>query len=509
MATVTNALTRIHDAEGTLTTANLPSGGGGAGANTDIFLQGSQSLGKRTTNTSDTGGFVLVDGADNDCSATDVHVGVWFWVTHFGILDDVRIVFATGTGTPTNYDSHNFPFATEYPKLGGWVRGWVDVSRTPDTTGGTGLNEAQLRSYGVQVSFTAAPGGTTPNLIIDAADFTNGGAALTLAGTSGLWTDFSTADENSSNQYGVFRKIGGVFNCLARVQLGTSSSLVFNDSNFAIIFPQQNLVHDAFMGVSVDLQHASTNIDWASGSLKSAGSKKGDFVVSGTSGTFDASGCTFDALRLLTLTSKVTLVSCTLQACGLVTQSSAVLSGCRVASSPAAVAVLSNNPANISDTAFVSAGTGHAIEISTAGTYTFDGNTFSGYAASNGSTGNEAVYNNSGGAVTLNVTGGGSTPSIRNGSGASTTVNSNVSVTLTGLKNPTEVRVYSQGTSTEIAGQENVTSGSFQFSVGSGVAVDVSIIALGYQNMRILNYGTTSDATIPISQQVDRQYANP
>lgn len=511
MATVTSQLTRIHDAEGTLTTANLPAGGAGATANTDIFLQGSQSLGRRQTDTTTTAGFLLIDAADNDCSAADVHVGCWFWVTHYGILDDLRIVFGTGTGSPTNYDSHNFSISVEYPKLGGWVRGWVDVSRAPDTAGGTGLNEAQLRSYGVQVSFTTAPGGNAQNLILDAADFTNGGAALLLTGTSGLWTDFTTADENTTNQYGVMRRIGGVLNCFARVQLGSASSLAFNDSNFAIIFPQQNLVADTFMGVTIDLQHASTNIDWSSGSLKSAGAKKGDLVVTGTSGSFDASACTLDSLRIVTLTSAVTLSACTFQACGLITQSGGSILGCRIANSPAAVALLSNNPSNVSDNTFVSAGTGHAVECSATGTYTFDGNTFSGYAASDGSTGNEAFYNNSGGSVTLNITGGGTTPSVRNGTGASTTINSNVAVTVTPLRTGSEVRVYRISDGVEVGGIESSSGSSFQFSVGAGVAVNVVVLCNSPPTVprRIENVSFTSDQNLNPFQVDDRNFLNP
>jgi hypothetical protein len=221
--------------EGALSTANLPSGGGGATANTDIFLQGSQSLGRRQTTTATTEGFVLVDAADNNCSAASVHVGVWFWVTQYSILDDVNIAFTTGTGTPTNYDSHNFPYATEYPKLGGWVRAWVDVSRTPDATAGTGLKEAALRQYGVRISFSTGPGGTSPNLIVDAADFTNGGAALELTGTSGVWSDFTTSDENTTNQYGVFRNVGGVY----------GQTLMSNNSYMSIFLVASPVTHDA------------------------------------------------------------------------------------------------------------------------------------------------------------------------------------------------------------------------------------------------------------------------
>lgn len=88
------------------------------------------------------------------------------------------------------------------------------------------------------------------------------------------------------------------------------------------------------------------------------------------------------------------------------------------------------DPSIFTYTAFTG-GTGHAIMISTPGTYTFTGNTFTGYAATDGSTGNEAIYNNSGGLVTLNLAGGGTTPSIRNGAGASTVVNNSVPVTVT------------------------------------------------------------------------------
>lgn len=511
MATVTNNMTRIHDAEGALTTANLPAGGAGATANTDIFLQGAQSLGRRQTNTTDTGGFVLVDAADNNVSASGTHVGMWFWVTHFGILDDVRLILATGTGTPSNYDSHTYPL-TEYPKLGGWIRGWVDVARTPEVTGGTGLSDTALRSYGVQISFTAAPGGNAQNLIVDAADFITG-AALSLAGTSGAWTDFTTADENSSNQYGVFRTAGGVYNCFARVQLGTSSSLVFNQSNFTIVFPQQALVSDSFMGINVDLQHASTNIDWASGALISSGAKKGDLVVTGTSGDFDAISCSFSNLRIVTLTSVCSVLSSSFQGCGLITQSGAIIDECSISGASGAVAVLSDDPSKITDCSFTSAGTGHAIELTTPGTYTFSGNTFTGYGSAG--TTDAAIYNNSGGAVTLNIAGGGSTPTIRNGAGASTTVNNNKSVTFTGMKDNTEVRVYTAGTTTEIAGVENATDGtadnrSFTWSAAAGTNTDYVIHSVAFETIRVEDFTVPStDSSIPIQQRTDRVFSNP
>ncbi len=86
-------------------------------------------------------------------------------------------------------------------------------------------------------------------------------------------------------------------------------------------------------------------------------------------------------------------------------------------------------------------------------------------------------------------------------------------LTLTGLKNPTEVRVFDAGTTTEIAntGQESVTDGTFEaeIDVGTYPDVDISVLSLGYQNLRFLAQTVpAAGLTIPVVQQVDRQYAN-
>lgn len=84
-------------------------------------------------------------------------------------------------------------------------------------------------------------------------------------------------------------------------------------------------------------------------------------------------------------------------------------------------------------------------------------------------------------------------------------------LTLTGLKNPSEVRVFEGGTTNEVAGQEDVTTGSFSwtFDPEETPTVDIAILSLGYQNMRFLGVALgLADVSIPVQQQVDRQYAN-
>lgn len=505
MASVTSQLTRIHDLEGALTLSSI---GGGAGVRrgTDIFLQGSQSAGRRLSNVT-LSGFWLDDGGNNDLSASGTHMGIWVWVTHYASLTALQMWMGTSTA---NYDQHAVPL-TEYPTLGGWHRVWVHVNRTPDATGGTGLNEAQARFFGLVVSLPTV-GGNAANVIMDAIDSATAG--LLLTGTSGLWSDFVTSDADAANKYGVLLSRAGVLYCLARLTLGSSSSLAFSDSGFVIIFPDQSLVASNFMGVTVDLQNASTSVTWANGVIRSAGTRQGDIVATGTSGSFSATGMTLSNLRTIDLTSACTLSNSTISSCDKMNQSGAVISGCSISGATTAdgeAFLIASNPANISNCAFTFSD-GHAIEITAAGTYTFTGNTFAGYGAN--STNDAAIYNNSGGAVTLNISGG-STPTVRNGAGASTTVNNNVTVTLTGLRDNTEVRVYSAGTTTELAGIEDATAGSadnrsFAFSLAAGTNVDVRIHKVTYETFAIYGYAVPSSATsIPISQRFDRNYSNP
>ena len=508
--TVTSQLTRIEDCEA----GTLSSIGGGAGAttNTDVFIQGATSFARRQSSQTDHG-FWFDNGSGIDLSAASVHVGYWIWHTHFAVL--TKLAVRVGTST-TNYDEHTIPL-TEYPNTGGWIRVWFDISRTPTATGGSGLNEAAAQFYALLASLPAV-GGSSQNLVMDAVDYTTGGL-LVDSGTGGspaVFDDFETADgANTTNKYGVMISRSGIRYVLARLTIGDATATVFNDSNETLIFLDQSLVESTFMGLSFGMSNASTDIDLASCTVRSAGATKGDLLVTGTSGTMNLTSCTLASLRVITLTSVCTLTTCVIQLCGLITQSNAIIDGCTIDQSTGAVGVLSDNPQDISDCVFISDGTGHAIEISATGTYTFSGNTFSGYAATNGSTGNEAIYNNSGGAVTLNISGGGGTPTIRNGAGASTTVNNNISVTLTGLKDNTEVRVFTTGTTTALAGIEDATDGSadnrsFTFSLSAGTDVDIQILSVGYENLRLEAYEVpTSDTSVPIQQRFDRNYNNP
>jgi len=151
----------------------------------------------------------------------------------------------------------------------------------------------------------------------------------------------------------------------------------------------------------------------------------------------------------------------------------------------------------------------HHLHVPTANTYTIQRLNFFGFGAAG--TPKWHGENSSSGSVTINA----SESTIlqnefENTGGGSTTVNSVTPITLTGLVNPTEVRVYSAGTTTEIAGQENVTTGSYTFNAAVAASIDIVMHSVTYEHKRIEGYTVPSTATsIPIQQRFDRNYNNP
>ena len=106
---------------------------------------------------------------------------------------------------------------------------------------------------------------------------------------------------------------------------------------------------------------------------------------------------------------------------------------------------------------------GHAMRITSPGTYSFSGNVFNSYGIIGGNT--AAIYNDSTGLVTLNITNGGSIPTYRNGAGASTVVNNLVTLKITvvdklggGIQNA-QTAIYKISDNTELMNQDTNASG--------------------------------------------------
>ncbi len=195
--------------------------------------------------------------------------------------------------------------------------------------------------------------------------------------------------------------------------------------------------------------------------------------------------------------------------CSTFTQNSATLTNCAFSNTK----VTSASPADaalITDSTFESAGTGHAIEISgTAANISLDGVTFTGYAGTNGSTGNEAIYVNiASGTMTISIIGGGSTPSIRT-AGATVTVQNAVTVRVTAKDADTAAAIESARVLLYVSTGSSVTitrasSTATVSHTAHGYSTGQKVVILGadqgeYNGIKTITVGGANDYTFTVS----------
>lgn len=175
-----------------------------------------------------------------------------------------------------------------------------------------------------------------------------------------------------------------------------------------------------------------------------------------TSATYDFSGTVVVGAGTITLNKAITITELTINDYSTIDASGVTLDNCTITNPPAAndsftadgYTNVDNSTINVStvtsgnrwcsiadpsifNTCSFTGGGGHAIRITTTGTYTLTSLSWTSFGA-DGSNG-AAIYNDSGGAVTLNIVGG-TVPTIRNGTSATTTLVINpVDVTVTVL----------------------------------------------------------------------------
>ena len=307
--------------------------------------------------------------------------------------------------------------------------------------------------------------------------------------------------------------------CLQALQFGdggTNSTYLLLDST-AIEFPKRRAVSQKtvyYNGIddSVGLTYyagASDTIKHVSSVISSANKYHWRIHASSSAAaTYDFSGLSIIGAGDVQLRAVTTFTGMSFTNCPTITQNSAVIDGCSFVASKITSATLGDLD-NISNCAFTSAGTGHAIEVGgSASTITLSGNTFTGYASSNGSTGNEAIFVNiASGTVTINIGGGGNTPSIRT-AGATVNVVSGATVTFTGLPTGTDIVILTAGTSTILQQIDAHGSTSYGWGYQGTPTIDVGFIKPGYVPLYIrgLALGTT-DSSIPVAMTADRNYA--
>jgi hypothetical protein len=408
---------------------------------------------------------------------------------------------------------------TEYKTMFGsdtYGGGWFNVVWDMDTF--TAVTLANVRRWGYRAQHSIA----AKNAINTWADVMRylDGYSMT-GGTSGdkvRLMDIATIDK--TNAYGVLSNYEGVYFSTGAIQFGTGATAHhFEMDGDVLVFIEKPVKAGLYKVVGVG---SGTNVVITGSVLRSTGTTDATrFVIDFDDSTLASLVFTGNLIVRASTSAFKTGQSITdniFDNCGQITHGGSDMRGSSVsgyegtANTSALLYNVNADPAGEMDNMSFTKGTAatHAIEFGTTSptTLTLNGLSFAGYNASNNQNDSALHIKRTSGTVTINLNSVSGTVSYRT-DGATVSLVNSTTLTLTGLKNPTEVRVFNAGTTTAIAGQEDVTTGTFSTGIDAATypSVDIAIISLGYQNIRLLSIATTSSISIPIQQTIDRQYA--
>jgi hypothetical protein len=510
-------------------TANWSAFGGGASGlavQTDFYYEGSTCISKQVKQEFKGMGF-----ATGSIPVTDNHY-VWVYTTTKQAMyertldggDNVAGLFfrVTFSGPATNFipiDGRNNPdldgwYCAVYSPLASEAlkAGATPVLETDFVTGLGAMvnNEFSVRgvNFGVDVAWAGTYFG----------GYGGGGGDPDIT-----FSDIAAVTEDPNQRYGMFQSNGSVYQLLAILNIGESGqTTLFSDTGSSIVIPLRNYP---------EIINSTTTTSVISRIVSSTCSQ---VVVAGGSGTTAVFTRTiFKSLDpqntgrfSTTAGAVVTLNDCVFSQWGTVTPggNTANFNGCKFIELEVGVinsggglfndCIFTDCPpmqtslSDVTGSTFSTDGTnGHAIETDvTGGTVSLTDNSFVGYNVADGQADSAIHFTATSGSVTVNLSGG-VQPSILS-DGISVTFASSSTLTLTGLIDGSEVRVYEAGTVTELAGVESTSGGTFITGI-SVSAVDIVIHHIDYIHQRLANVDTTTNRSIPIEYQVDRQYANP
>lgn len=495
-------LTIISLCESTSGFSALGGGASGLGAGPDFAMEGNNAVDKQVSN-AEKGqiydyGSAIIMGADD-------HAFVWAFIATPGLMDTLENRgVAVVIGTTTNAYVAYHVYGSNVLKRG--VSGQCYPIRYV-TTASTGLRTptgspgANPRFFGATANVTGSVKGV--NFAVDGMRY---GTGYTItqgdSGTPATWLGLAQDDDASSN--GIVQGLGTAQTLQGKTRWGSSATAVYSrDSNRLVTIT--DTPHSLADFTEIFFENTGSDIEWSNISFVAEGTNNRGRVEFVDATPVKLRGCSWDGLEDFVLDSSADWDETTFRRCGLVTQSGASLSNCIFGNARGPVAVLADDVSKLDGSVFTSDGTGHAIEDTTSGAKTIDNQKFVGYASTNGSTGNEAYYNNSGGHVDLTVLNG-TSPSVRNGSGATTTIIlPSQTLTITGIPTGAEWRLYEEDPAagkfggTELAGEETKTgtTKTYDYTWTSDVNVVLQVMADGY--VEYTNYTVLGNSNQSIS----------
>ncbi len=398
-------------------------------ADADAYVQGSGCIANKMGSTF---GATDVGGHFNHTTTFDLSGGkhLFYWrqiVTPGNMLTKANqgiTIGLTNTSTTstsawstTNYKKWYMDGSDTMPITPGWVPYTLDAAQAADVSAGT-LTLASVKNIGFICRQNSGITTTVSNQFVDAVRAGTGVTLTTSAGTDVATFDSIFAVDNlTANRWGVLTQRDGIYYGSGKLNVGaTNQTNVCNlvDSDQVFIW-RKNIVASTFYEfVLRGAAGLKTTFELSSCVVRGQSGQKWNINADANSNV-KLYGCSLANLNTAVLSSGSILDACSVSDSGTIEVNGAQLTGCTFADhiSTQVKVDATGEMASITGCVFNSAGTGHAVEITAAGTYELVDLTFTDYAVANGSTGNEAIYVNvASGSVVLNVTGG-NTPSYR------------------------------------------------------------------------------------------------
>lgn len=425
----------------------------------------------------------------------------------------------TSTTSTTAWSSTNFKQwyldgSDTVPAAIGWQCYVVDPAGTADNSAGA-LTLSTVKNAGFICRQTTGVTTTVSNQFVDAVRMGTGITATTSVGGDTL-TMANLFSTDKTNSWGVVTQFAGIYYGAGKLTIGSTSQgqvCNFTDTGQVLVwknYPVSDTLYELLIKGASGFKTTVSLTGWI---IRGQANKTWNVNCSDAYSDFKAYSCSFANLKAPVLSAGSVLSGCTISSSGLFEVNGAAITGCSFSgANTGSVAQIKLDAASeasaISTCSFTKgANTVHAIQITAAGDYTLTGQTFSGYAASDGSVGDETIYVSVGtGTVNISVD---SSVSVRGARADVHVLVGQKTLNFTGLVSGSDIMVKTSDTNTALLQIDQNSGSTYAWSHSlAGTTVDILIMKAGYMPYMVYDYTlpTAASTGFPVAQPIDRNF---